>query len=146
MARMRATQIDRELAAGSASDRELAAGSTSLPAQILAVRAQRITGSRSRRSLAAGLARVLKAAADSGANLTAAIGPDRHEVLAGRIVLGALERRLQAPEPVRAQGVAMLRLLLIEPDSPLYRPGEVGALGSRLRAAAAELEPGGGAR
>jgi hypothetical protein len=36
---------------------------------------------------------------------------------------------------------AMLLMLLTDGTSPLYRPDEPGALGSRLRAAAAALEP-----
>jgi hypothetical protein len=37
--------------------------------------------------------------------------------------------------------MAMLSELLSEPTSPLYRPGELGALASELRATAAALEP-----
>jgi hypothetical protein len=123
------------------ADRDLATGTNFVPAEVLARRAARITRRRVRLRLADGLDRVLSSAYDTRATLTAAVRPDRHEVLSARIVLGTLERRLRAPEPVRARGVAMLRLLLTEPDSALYRPAESGALGSRLRAAAAELEP-----
>jgi hypothetical protein len=124
-------------------DRDLAAGTTSLPQEILAVRAERITGRRSRVRLADGLARVLSGATDAGAGQSAAIKPDRREVLACRTVLATLERRLRTPEPVGARGIAMLRLLLTEPDSPLYRPSDPGVLGGRLQAAAAALEQGG---
>jgi hypothetical protein len=72
---------------------------------------------------------------------SAAVGPNRRELLAARTVLGALERRLRAPEPVAARGVALLYTLLTDASSALYRPGEPGALGSELRAAAAALEP-----
>ncbi len=72
---------------------------------------------------------------------TAAVAPDRREVLAARPVIDALVRRLQGTEAVTARGMAMLSQLLTEPTSPLYRPDEPGALGSRLRAAAAALEP-----
>jgi hypothetical protein len=37
--------------------------------------------------------------------------------------------------------MAMLRWVLTDAASPLYLPDEPGALGSRLRAAAAALEP-----
>lgn len=72
---------------------------------------------------------------------TAAVAPDRREVLAARPVIDALVRRLHGTEPVTARGVAMLSQLLAEPTSPLYRPDDTGVLGSRLRAAAAALEP-----
>ncbi|MBV8998793.1 MAG: hypothetical protein JO304_07020 [Solirubrobacterales bacterium] len=52
-----------------------------------------------------------------------------------------MDRRLRGAEPVTAQGVALLESLLTDGTSPLYVPTEPGALGSRLRAAAAALEP-----
>jgi hypothetical protein len=107
----------------------------------LALRARALTRRRSRTSIARGLARVLRRASDPTAKFTAAAPPDRREVLAARPVIDALGRRLCATEPVTARGMAMLRELLTEPTSPLYRPDGPGALGSRLRAAAAALEP-----
>jgi hypothetical protein len=69
------------------------------------------------------------------------VRPDRREIIAARTVLGVLERRLRAPEPVSPNGVAALRELLTDGNGPLYIGSEPGALGSRLRAAAAALEP-----
>lgn len=129
--RWQAAQLDRELTA-SAMPRGSAA---------LALHARRITGPRSRVTVARGLARVLRSASDSSARLTAAMPPHRREVLAARTVIDVLERRLRGPEPVTARGMAMLREFLTEPTSALYRPTEPGALGSQLRAAAAALEP-----
>jgi hypothetical protein len=60
--------------------------------------------------------------------------------LTARWRAGALDRQLAA-EPLSAQGVALLELLLTDGPSSLYRPTELGALGSELRAAAAALEP-----
>ncbi|HET6867144.1 MAG TPA: hypothetical protein VFH80_14590 [Solirubrobacteraceae bacterium] len=91
--------------------------------------------------MANGLARVLRNATDVSTRFTAAVAPDRREVLAASAVINALERRLRGPEPLAARGMAMLRELLTEPTSSLYRPEERGALGDRLRAAAAALEP-----
>jgi hypothetical protein len=122
-------------------DRQLAAGTSPQASTLIRLRAQRITGHRSRRRLADGLARALDSARDITPGFTAAVRPHRREVLAARIVLATLDRRLRAPEPVTAHGVAMLQVLLTEGTSPLYRPSEPGALGSRLRAAAAALEP-----
>lgn len=100
-----------------------------------------ITGRRSRASVARGLQRVLRSATDTAPGFTAAVRPHRREVLAARTVTEALERRLRAPEPVSARGMAILGGLLTDGTSPLYRPDEPGALGSQLRAAAAALEP-----
>jgi hypothetical protein len=87
------------------------------------------------------LARILRSASNTGARFTAAVPPNRREVLAARPVIDALGRHLKGAEPVTARGMAMLSGLLTEPTSPLYRPDQPGALGSRLRAAAAALEP-----
>lgn len=122
-------------------DRQLAAGTSPQASPGIGLRARRITGRRSRKRLADGLVRALSSAQDSTPGFSAAVRPHRREVLAARIVLAALDRRLRAPEPVTAHGVAMLQMLLTEGSSPLYRPSEPGALGSRLRAAAAALEP-----
>jgi hypothetical protein len=121
-------------------DRQLAAGASPRATAVLSIRASRITAPRSRRRLADGLARALRSAQDTTPGVSAAVRPDVREVLAARAVLVALDRRLRAPEPVTAHGLAMLQTLLTDGTSPLYRPGEPGALGSRLRAAAAALE------
>ena len=122
-------------------DRHLAAGARPQTSAAMALRAQTITGSRSRKRLAAGLTGALRTADDAGPRISAAVRPDRREVLATRTVLCAIERRLRAPEPVAAHGMAMLQVLLTDGTGPLYRPTEPGILGSHLRAAAVALEP-----
>ncbi len=72
---------------------------------------------------------------------TAAVCPPAPEVLEAEAVIAAIDRRLRGTEPVAPRGVAMIRLLLIDGSSVLYLPSEPGALGSRLRSAAAALEP-----
>lgn len=124
-------------------DRELAAGTNPQASAALAVRAQRITGRRSRQRVADGLARTLRSVRVDPPGFTAAARPDAGEVLAARETLASLERRLRAPEPVRPRGTAILGLLLTDCTSPLYRPAESGALGGVLHAAAAGLEPAG---
>jgi hypothetical protein len=128
--RWSAPELDRRLAAGEALRHNAAT----------AQRARMLTESRSRRRLADGLERALDTALRGPSGFSAAVPPDRRELLAARTVLGALDRRLRDSEPVGAQGVAMLSVLLSDGTSPLYRPTEAGALGSRLRAAAASLE------
>jgi hypothetical protein len=122
-------------------DRELATGASPDASPVLAVRARRITSRRSRRRVAHGLARAMRDAQVMPPAFSAAVRPHEREVQADRTVLATLERRLRAPEPVTARGMAMLQVLLTEATSPLYRPGEPGALGSELRAAAAALRP-----
>jgi hypothetical protein len=120
-------------------DRQLAAGASPADSTLLAVRAERLTSRRFRERVAAGLTRAVR---DAGAcGFSAAVRPHRHEVMAARTVLAALDRRLRGAEPVTAQGVALLEALLTDGTSALYLPTEPGALGSRLRAAAAALEP-----
>jgi hypothetical protein len=129
--RWRGAQLDRHLAGGASADASAA----------LTLRAKRITDRRGRARVAAGLARVRRDAHASRPGVSAAVRPHRGEVLAARTVLDTLERRLAARERVTARGVALLRVLLTDGSSALYRPGEPGALGSELRAAAAALEP-----
>jgi hypothetical protein len=124
---------------GPSLDRQLAAGANPRASAALALRARRITAPRSRARLADGLMRAIRAA-QTPPGLSAAMRPHREEVLAVRTVLATLERRLRAPEPASARGVALLQTLLTDGASPLYRPDERGALGSELRAAAAALE------
>ena len=120
-------------------DRLLAEGAD--PADpLLRARARQITARRSRKRVAAGLAGALtKSVAQP--TFTAAVRPNGREVLAARTVLNTLDRRLRSSEPVDPQGVAILLVLLCDCTSPLFAAGEPGALGSRLRAAAAALEP-----
>jgi hypothetical protein len=127
----RAGELDRQLAAGVSPD----------ASELLAIRGERLTSRRYRARMAAGLARVVRDAESTARGFSAAVRPDRREVIAARTVLAALDRRLRAAEPVSAHGVALIESLLTDGASPLYRPTEVGALGSRLRAAAAALEP-----
>lgn len=122
-------------------DRLLAAGASPHASAALGLRAQQITARRSRMRLADGLARAIRDAQDTTAGFSASVRPHRQEVLAARTVLATLQRRLRASEPVTACGVALLRTLLTDGTSVLYRPSEAGALGSQLRAAAAALEP-----
>jgi hypothetical protein len=120
-------------------DRALAAGAGPYAGALIAVRAQQLTTARSRRRLAAGLARVRRDAVDALSGFTAAVAPDRHEVAAAAPEIAALERRLSDGERVEAAGVAMLRLLLTDGESPLYDPVGAGSLARHLRAVAGAL-------
>ena len=89
--------------------------------------------------MANGLAGILRSARTGTHGMTAAVAPNSLDVLEAGAVIAAIERRLRAPEPVSPRGVAMVRLLLIDGNGPLYRPGDPGTLGDRLRAAAVAL-------
>ncbi len=122
-------------------DRELAAGVDPETNAALAVRARRLTGPRGRKLVVDGLAGALSRASDGTPGFTAAVRPQARELRESSAVLSALEARLRASEPVTARGVALLRVLLTDAASPLYQPSAPGELASRLRAAAAALEP-----
>ncbi len=122
--------------------RQLAAGARPGAGTLLAAHWQRITSRHGRARVADGMARAVRDAL-STPGFSAAVPLDRREVLAARTVLAVLDPRLRAPEPATAQGVALLRELLIDGAGPLYRRSEPGALGSRRRAAAAALGPRG---
>jgi hypothetical protein len=123
-------------------DRQLAAGVSSRTSPLHELRALKLTTPRARRRLAAGLAGALRRARDTHASVSSAVRPHAAEVIAARAVFAALDRRLREEQPVTPRGMAMLQELLTDGAGPLYQPSEPGALGSRLRAAAAALDPG----
>ncbi len=122
-------------------DRELAAGVEPETNAVLAVRARRLTGPRGRKLVIDGLAGALSRATDGTAGFSAAVRPQARELRDASAVLTALEARLRDSELVTARGMALLRVLLTDAASPLYQPSATGELASRLRAAAAALEP-----
>ncbi|HJS94229.1 MAG TPA: hypothetical protein VJ741_08195 [Solirubrobacteraceae bacterium] len=121
-------------------DRHLAVGLSPWRNDELALRALRITRWRSRSRLASGLSRAVRAAQEV-TGLSAAVRPHPGEVLDAHAELLVIEQRLRSPEPPAAGGVAIVHMLLSDPTSSLYRPAAPGALASRLRAAAAAMEP-----
>ena len=124
-----------------ALDRELVAGTDLLSTGSLRLRARQLVGRRSRRSLSAGLSRTRRAAESASWKLTAAVPPNRAEVLVARPVLAEVERRLRAAGPIHPRGAAMLRRLLCEGAGPLYRPCAAGELTRQLAEISLALEP-----
>ena len=124
-----------------ALDRQLAAGINPRSTAALAVRADRLTTRRSRRRLANGLTRALSSAQQPRAGVSAAVRPQAPELIAAGSLLAALDRLLRGPEPVRPQGIALVRALLTDAGSPLYQRNQPGALADRLASAAATLGP-----
>jgi hypothetical protein len=119
-------------------DRRLAAGVDPQTTDVLALRAERITTRRSRTRVANGLTRALRSARQSKPGLTAA-RPCAPELTAAGELIAALDDCLRRAEPVSAQGVAILRILLTDQASALYQPSESGVLAAQLRIARAAL-------
>ena len=102
-------------------------------------RAKRLTRTRTRNKFASGLERAVAAAGERRPRVfTAAVPVRQAAVHACRAELLALARRLRAPEPVYAQGVALVSELLGSSGSPLYRDG--GDLRKAAWAALAALD------
>jgi hypothetical protein len=123
LARWRAVRLDRELAAGTRP--EANAG--------LAARAMRLTSTRYRGDLAAGLQRMLAAARAAQSPASATRVP-RVPLRLARIsqsapLLAELASRLVEPGPVPVQGVAMVSQLLADGTGPLYRDARREDLG-----------------
>jgi hypothetical protein len=122
-------------------DRRLAAGEDPWASEAVALRARRLTTQRSRARVARGLAGALRSAGSDRPRFTAAVRPSATSTLEAHAAIAALERRLRAPGPVTAQGVAILRLLLVDGNGALYRPSDPGALRMKLSLAATALRP-----
>jgi hypothetical protein len=128
-ARLCAFRLDSDLAAGASPEASVA----------LALRAQMLVRTRHRRDLAAAVNRVLALA-------TLPSGPSRPRVPVCRDRVrecsgefDALIRRLRAPGPVPAQGMAMVRVLLTDAGGPLYHRPNAGDLRAQVRDAADAL-------
>jgi hypothetical protein len=124
-----------------ALDRDLAAGADPLASEALVRRARQLGSRRRRLRLAGGLAKARRAAESGSWGLTAAVAPNRREVLAARTALVDVEEKLRRPGPVRACGIALLAGLLTEGGGPLYQPCPAGELRRQLEAIAAALDP-----
>jgi hypothetical protein len=116
-------------------DRELARGDSPESCEYLGVRAQQLTSSRYRHSLAVSLRRVL-----AGSSCAASM----HLVRGDRVARAAAEiaelaARLEAPGMVPARGVAMVSQLLAEGTGPLYADRGPDALRDAARQAAHAL-------
>ncbi|MCW2525879.1 MAG: hypothetical protein JWM76_739 [Pseudonocardiales bacterium] len=113
-ARLYADRIDRDLAAGSSPD-------AGVPA---ALRARRLTDTRYRYSLAAGLERVVSEALTPSAGSIARLPMDRARVLNSLDELRELHAALIADGPVAPRGVALTKLFLTAGSGPLRGRGD----------------------
>ena len=127
-ARLRAARFDRALAVGVRAR----AGSA------LAVHAARLSSVAQRQAVARALRRAVRGATDTRATRSARVPMHRANIAAAQALIDEVTRRLHAPDPVSARGMARLRQLLSTGTSPLYRHGR-GDLAGRLSAALAAL-------
>jgi hypothetical protein len=130
-ARLRADRIDHQLATGASPDGELAA----------ALRARTLTSTRYRRSLAAGVQRVISEAMSPSGPSTARLPLNRGHVRQALGDLKELHATLVASGPVHAAGVAQTKLLLTEGSGPLRGRCDVEDLGRTVRRATRALDP-----
>jgi hypothetical protein len=127
-ARLRAYQLDRQLAVGVPAP----AGSA------LAVHQARLTSSAEREAIARALRLAVHDAHAWLPPLASRIPVHSNNIAAAEDLIDTITLRLHAPRPVSARGMARLRLVLSDGCGPMYRFGR-GDLSGRLGAALAEL-------
>ena len=122
-------------------DVELARGVPPETRATLALRANTLAGTRTRRALARSLWRVLDDARQGSRPGRGQIATLRADVLAAADELERLIARLLAPGIVAARGCARARMLLIDGAGPLYFRSASHDLAAAAADALAELEP-----
>jgi len=138
---------DRMLAGvlGASLDQQLATGCPPESSRLLAARAQAIVSLPHRESLARSWDHLLRAARRRGPALrTPAVPLNAAAILAAEPAIRELMKRLTAPLPVPAQGVAAATIPLTNVTSPVYgrpSPDALAALASLLDDAISHLDP-----
>jgi hypothetical protein len=127
-ARLRAYQLDRQLAVGVPAP----AGSA------LAVHQARLTSVAEREAIARALRLAVGDARAGATPRSSRIPVDPSNIAAAEDLIDAITLRLHSPRPVSARGMARLRVVMSDGCGPLYRYGR-GDLSGRLGAALAEL-------
>jgi hypothetical protein len=128
-AHLRAFRLDSDLAAGASPEASVA----------LALRAHMLVRTRRRRDLAAATNRVLTMAMQWSAPARPRIPVCQDRVRDCSEEFGELIRRLRAPGPVPAQGMAKVGMLLTDAGGPLYHRANAGDLRAQVRDAADAL-------
>ncbi len=127
-ARLRAYQLDRQLAVGVPAP----AGSA------LAVHQARLTSVAEREAIARALRLAVRDARTGATLRSSRIPVDPSNIAAAEDLIDAITLRLHSPRPVSARGMARLRVVMSDGCGPMYRYGR-GDLSGRLGAALAEL-------
>lgn len=133
---------------GASLDTLLAVGCTPESSRLLTARARQLASLPERRSIARSWEHLLRVAHRAperraiGSRAAAAAVPVRAErIVAAEPAIRDLVRRLSAPLPVPARGVAMARLLLTDATGPVYSRRSRADLTAEVAAAAAQLDP-----
>lgn len=101
-------------------DQQLINGVSVEPGSPLAMHIVRLTSDRHRRALAATLRRVLKEADAEPVFFASRIPMHRSSIISAVDLINEVRQRLEGPRPVRAHGVARLRMLLADGIGPFY--------------------------
>lgn len=128
-------------------DHQLAAGVDPRSDPALGLRAAQLCRRRVRRGVARRLRRTITAARKAKSDRLGFAALARSEILGEADALMELVRRLEAPQPVEAMGVALARQLISDANSPLAVGADPGTLHMvvRLTTAALDLTPRHGA-
>jgi hypothetical protein len=127
-ARLRAYQLDRQLAVGVPAPARSA----------LAVHQARLVTVAEREAIARTLRQALDDANAGAAPLSSRIPLHPTNIVAAEDLIDAITLRLHSPRPVSPRGMARLRVVLSDGSGPMYRFGR-GDLSGRLGAALAAL-------
>lgn len=131
------TRLAARLAPGR-YDRQLLAGTAPEPGSALAVHVARSTSDGQRRQIALILRVVLRELHRDPTLYSSRVPLDDGTVGSAVTLIDEIRERLEASRPVRAHGIARLRMLLSNGAGPFYRQG-AGDLRADLRAVLAEL-------
>lgn len=131
------TRLQARLLAGRL-DRDVEAGLLPEAGSALALHMARLTSVEEREGLAHSLRHALSEPCRRGRGvpMRVPVHPDRVAACYG--VVDDITLLLHSPRPVRARGIARLRMLLADGRGPLYRPGS-GSLAAELRGVLAAL-------
>jgi hypothetical protein len=130
-ARIRRSQIDRELANGGSPDRSI----------VLGLRARALESVSMRRRLARQLRRILDDAWSGSARSCLPVPVCRERVRGSSRDVACLAARLLSSDPVSPQGVAQTVLILTDAHGCLYSRRSADNLGARVRTAIVALDP-----
>jgi hypothetical protein len=111
-----------------AIDLRLAEGESILSSPVLARRAEQLASIRCRRSLAAGIRRLIEDAERPSRPLSSAAPIQRRAILRARAELERLAADLEADGPIKIEGIARVQLLLTDGSSPLFSSFPDGAV------------------
>jgi hypothetical protein len=126
---------------GASLDRQLAEGLPPESSPLRAARAQRIVALRSRQQVARNWENLLRAARRAHGTHYPALPISGESIIAAEPAVRELVRRVTAPLPVAARGVAMAEVLLTDALGPVYNRRSPVTLATALEAAIAQLDP-----